>query len=501
MKFAEEQLARYVNRNMDFQHIKVLELLPYLNCLTETDQEELRAIINNKGNQNAVWPLLNALQRRSNWPTYFIAALRRFEYTELADELQHQFDSLALRSHPNNTPAISSAAPPPPPCAAPPPPPCAAPPPPPPCAAAPLLAEAAATSAAMDSQPPSSCTLSSPSQDTLPPPLPTCDTQKNVLQTSVCSQAAPHPVIAASHSRDQSFPMAVSPSSAAASGHSSLSALDRENSSHHNYESLDLKTPILETQQSESEVSRTSMTTETRKVGGEDPQQHSPSPAAAVSKLGAEEPMKKSEDRHIFPKQITTAVTEPNQDQVTSRVSEEEKSTCFSKPGVLMSHWNEGEPYSGNSNDLQVSCSTAENRRSGANSSNPGDSRKEHLQDEFQQHEGNRVSTMNIDSNQLPSNSLPTVRNDPVMTSNSTVSSHSADFRVSRTRQPEENYYSYESRSLAMGRENRSAHQDKPDTKDLVTGHKSFNTEKTDVKMSTQEEGRDPNDVDNSGPA
>ncbi|XP_037354376.1 mitochondrial antiviral-signaling protein isoform X1 [Talpa occidentalis] len=97
MTFAEEKTYQYIRRyHSNFCSIHVLEILPYLYCLTTSDQDRLRAYFNQWGNQNTLWELFHSLQRRQGWVDAFIQALRICEKTELADEVASVYQSFLL---------------------------------------------------------------------------------------------------------------------------------------------------------------------------------------------------------------------------------------------------------------------------------------------------------------------------------------------------------------------------------------------------------------------
>nr|XP_033808760.1 mitochondrial antiviral-signaling protein [Geotrypetes seraphini]XP_033808768.1 mitochondrial antiviral-signaling protein [Geotrypetes seraphini] len=368
MGFAEDELEEYIRKNPEkFQYINVEELLPFLTCLTQVDQERLRADLNNKGNQLTIWNLFNYLRCRNKWPDTLIKALRKFEYP-VADELQRKYDFLVGRPHQNNTPVTQSAA------------------------VTPLPAVVTVISvmaAEMD----------------------THHSQKKSV--------SPPAVLPSVQSHLQSFPV-VNSASPAVQDNLSFSSSDTESCSYQNNEHLDdHKIPIQETQQSASEVLRTNITPKARKANSEHPQQNSSSAAA-------EEPVKDNKARQ----KIGAVVDAPVISRVTSKVSAEERSMNISKPGVLISRLDEEEPYSLNSDSLQLSLSTAE--------STPGGE-----------------------------NSVSTFRNDPLLISNSTASSL-LDVRVPRERDPEENHYAYDSSSQLLSRRNRNAIPDRRDMKDSV---------------------------------
>ncbi|XP_036273761.1 mitochondrial antiviral-signaling protein isoform X1 [Pipistrellus kuhlii] len=94
MTFAEEKTFEYIRRNYrKFHHIPVLEILPYLSCLTTSDQDLLRAHLDLNGNRNTIWDLFNSLQRRSGWVESLIWALRACELAALADEVDRVYQS------------------------------------------------------------------------------------------------------------------------------------------------------------------------------------------------------------------------------------------------------------------------------------------------------------------------------------------------------------------------------------------------------------------------
>ncbi|KAM7125924.1 mitochondrial antiviral-signaling protein isoform 1-T2 [Molossus nigricans] len=94
MRIAEEKTYEYIRHHLhNFYRIHVLEILPYLSCLTASDQDLLRAYFNNKGNQNTIWDLFHSLQRRSGWVESLIKALRACELAALADEVDRVYQS------------------------------------------------------------------------------------------------------------------------------------------------------------------------------------------------------------------------------------------------------------------------------------------------------------------------------------------------------------------------------------------------------------------------
>nr|ABR24162.1 virus-induced signaling adapter variant 1b [Homo sapiens]BAG59455.1 unnamed protein product [Homo sapiens] len=94
MPFAEDKTYKYICRNFsNFCNVDVVEILPYLPCLTARDQDRLRATCTLSGNRDTLWHLFNTLQRRPGWVEYFIAALRGCELVDLADEVASVYQS------------------------------------------------------------------------------------------------------------------------------------------------------------------------------------------------------------------------------------------------------------------------------------------------------------------------------------------------------------------------------------------------------------------------
>ncbi|XP_015097329.1 mitochondrial antiviral-signaling protein [Vicugna pacos] len=98
MTFAEDKTYQYIrNNHSNFCHIHVLEILPYLSCLTASDQDRLRASYERWGNQGTLWELFSSLRRRSGWVHSFIEALRSCEHSCLADEVARVYQSNLLQ--------------------------------------------------------------------------------------------------------------------------------------------------------------------------------------------------------------------------------------------------------------------------------------------------------------------------------------------------------------------------------------------------------------------
>nr|CAX48608.1 mitochondrial antiviral signaling [Danio rerio] len=88
--------------------IKVREILPYLQCLTISDREEIEAKKEQYGNYNAVQTLLDNLRRRENWIDEFITALRKCELGSLANEMSDIYDRIrGITSGPKPTDTLA----------------------------------------------------------------------------------------------------------------------------------------------------------------------------------------------------------------------------------------------------------------------------------------------------------------------------------------------------------------------------------------------------------
>ncbi|CAO2578696.1 Mitochondrial antiviral-signaling protein [Lemmus lemmus] len=117
MTFAEEKTYKYIRDNhSNFCRVDVLEILPYLPCLTASDQDQLRASYKQLGNRDTLWDLFHKLQRRVGWVEIFIRALRECELPELAEQVTRVYQSYlppgtSLRSLPPlESPAIPATA-------------------------------------------------------------------------------------------------------------------------------------------------------------------------------------------------------------------------------------------------------------------------------------------------------------------------------------------------------------------------------------------------------
>ncbi|XP_008064759.1 mitochondrial antiviral-signaling protein [Carlito syrichta] len=96
---AEDKTYKYICRHhSNFCRVDVLEILPFLPCLTARDQDRLRATYTLSGNRDTLWHLFNSLQRRIGWVESFIGALRTCELPGLADEVARVYQSFLPRT-------------------------------------------------------------------------------------------------------------------------------------------------------------------------------------------------------------------------------------------------------------------------------------------------------------------------------------------------------------------------------------------------------------------
>ncbi|XP_048204824.1 mitochondrial antiviral-signaling protein isoform X2 [Perognathus longimembris pacificus] len=108
MTFAEEKTYKFICRNhSSFCRVDVLEILPYLPCLTASDQDRLRASYARMGNRDTLWELFNSLQRRTGWVDIFIRALNICELSGLAEQVASVYQSYLPRGAPAHSPAQS----------------------------------------------------------------------------------------------------------------------------------------------------------------------------------------------------------------------------------------------------------------------------------------------------------------------------------------------------------------------------------------------------------
>lgn len=94
MTFAEDKTYEYIRRHhRAFRHIRAREILPYLHCLTISDQDRLRAEVERFGNSDTLWNLFASLRGRCGWVESLIQALRECEHTQLAEEVAGVYQS------------------------------------------------------------------------------------------------------------------------------------------------------------------------------------------------------------------------------------------------------------------------------------------------------------------------------------------------------------------------------------------------------------------------
>lgn len=94
MGFAEEEVYNYIMKNLkNFRNIRVASLTDSLSCLTDADRDELHAREEARGSQATVYRLYQYLKCRQGWVRDLIEALRQNNAGDLANELQHVYDS------------------------------------------------------------------------------------------------------------------------------------------------------------------------------------------------------------------------------------------------------------------------------------------------------------------------------------------------------------------------------------------------------------------------
>ncbi|ELV12838.1 Mitochondrial antiviral-signaling protein [Tupaia chinensis] len=139
MSFAENKTYKYIcHHHSNFCRVDVLEILPYLSCLTASDQvaaslcsstgsasfwvgegwatwleqdpgaaifqDRLRASYTRLGNRDTLWDLFNILQRRTGWVGSLTEALNSCELSDLAEEVTRVYQTYLPRSlnHPRS---------------------------------------------------------------------------------------------------------------------------------------------------------------------------------------------------------------------------------------------------------------------------------------------------------------------------------------------------------------------------------------------------------------
>ncbi|XP_054987426.1 mitochondrial antiviral-signaling protein [Sorex araneus] len=106
MTFAEDKTYDYIrHHHRKFLHIRAREILPYLGCLTTSDQDRLRAELDRWGNADSLWKLFDSLRRRKHWVESFIQALRDCEHSDLAEEVARVYQSYQPNTQEPSSPA------------------------------------------------------------------------------------------------------------------------------------------------------------------------------------------------------------------------------------------------------------------------------------------------------------------------------------------------------------------------------------------------------------
>ncbi|KAK2536537.1 Mavs [Columba livia] len=94
MGFAEDKVYKYIIQNLgNFKNIRVASLADSLSCLTDADRDELHTREETRGSQATAYRFYQYLRCRQGWVQDLIAALRHNNAGDLADELQHVYDS------------------------------------------------------------------------------------------------------------------------------------------------------------------------------------------------------------------------------------------------------------------------------------------------------------------------------------------------------------------------------------------------------------------------
>ncbi|XP_036406880.1 uncharacterized protein LOC118793041 [Megalops cyprinoides] len=91
-KLYEEFIRPHMPEFVD--KVKVREILPFLCCLTSSDQEEIWAQTDMRGNGAGMQVLLDCIRRRENWPEDLIQALKMRKHTTLASQMEEKYESL-----------------------------------------------------------------------------------------------------------------------------------------------------------------------------------------------------------------------------------------------------------------------------------------------------------------------------------------------------------------------------------------------------------------------
>ncbi|XP_019408900.1 PREDICTED: mitochondrial antiviral-signaling protein [Crocodylus porosus] len=99
MTFAEDEVYKYIKQNMSkFHVIRVEQMLPFVSgSLSVPDVEEIRAVLNSKGNHIAVWDFIDFLRRRNGWVEVFLSALHQANFWVLEEEVQRVYEAMQVR--------------------------------------------------------------------------------------------------------------------------------------------------------------------------------------------------------------------------------------------------------------------------------------------------------------------------------------------------------------------------------------------------------------------
>ncbi|XP_018582026.2 mitochondrial antiviral-signaling protein [Scleropages formosus] len=114
MNYASEQLYNgYLRQNLAtfVTVVRPTEIMVHLQCLTQSDRDEIYAKKESRGNFDAMQLLLDCLRRRENWPEQLIQALRNCEHLQLSREVEREYNSLRANMNGRAAPVLPSAAP------------------------------------------------------------------------------------------------------------------------------------------------------------------------------------------------------------------------------------------------------------------------------------------------------------------------------------------------------------------------------------------------------
>uniref|UniRef100_A0A3P8S6B8 Mitochondrial antiviral-signaling protein n=1 Tax=Amphiprion percula TaxID=161767 RepID=A0A3P8S6B8_AMPPE len=108
MSFVDDKLYNgYLRRNMPtiVSKVKVREIVVHLPCLTAHDRETIEAKRETSGNFQGMVLLLDCLKRRENWPEQFIEALEACEHPAIAADIRREYNALrGNNSNPSSPP-------------------------------------------------------------------------------------------------------------------------------------------------------------------------------------------------------------------------------------------------------------------------------------------------------------------------------------------------------------------------------------------------------------